>query len=107
MNKAKSRPQPKYRPPEHWLGRPSGNSELKEVERWTGAQWVKDDGKPGLAFSGLDGSTPIAWSSEGCACDSQASHEKCPMNRSLRYTAKRFGCANGQVMKRLRLRRIK
>lgn len=36
------------------LGRPKSNPKrfILEMEKWTGVEWIPDDGSPGIAFSG-------------------------------------------------------
>jgi hypothetical protein len=72
-------------------GRPP--KEATQVERLTRDGWVSDDGKPGLAFSGLVGYTPRAWYGP------QPCYElDCPAHRALRRTCERFGAANGATL---------
>jgi hypothetical protein len=89
----------------HWLGRPPDGA--TQVERWTGTEWVPDDGLVGLAFSGMffgapahskDPSRyfPYAW---GPNCDSSCHDPNCPHKVAMRRTFKRFnGCSNGCPM---------
>jgi hypothetical protein len=95
---------------EHWLGRPP--AEAQQVERWTGTRWIPDDGKPGLAFSGVvfDGGlrckipTPKTWTSD-CDCH-LISDNRCPSGIAARHTVKRFSCSNGCIMTRTHLRLV-
>lgn len=86
----------------HWVGRPPAGS--TKVERLTReGKWVPDDGKNGLAFSGLGGEgahpfTPFAWG-PGCDCGFD---DKCPFRQAMTRTCARFSCANGRDMRRKR-----
>lgn len=103
---------------EHLLGRPP--AKLYEVERWTGRVnfdtasellerlgtpiWVPDDGKPGLAFSGLikEGFIfPMAYFGE---C-----HDlNCIVHRmAMERTVERFKGANGEIFDDFALRKAK
>lgn len=90
----------------HWLGRPPNRAD--NVERWTGEEWIPDDWKPGLAFSGtvqtgVCAHVPYAWYSE-CDCNLSSRYgtqqKTCPANIAMTHTANRFRCANGQLMTR-------
>lgn len=78
-------------------------AEAIEVRRWSGARWVPDDGKPGLAFSGkmpykskggYDKEYPACWTTE-CT---PACRSTCAQSRALTYTSKRYGAANGHFV---------
>lgn len=93
-------------------GRPS--KDATEVERWTGRRWVKDDGKPGLAFSGkrpipvVFGKTfliPVAWYPASCLRGACGFNEKCICRRAMSRTSARWSCANGYAMERARKRK--
>ena len=87
----------------HWLGRPPEGAE--NVERWTGAIWIKDDGKPGLAFSGELMSHqskvlfPYAWGPD-CVCFDSFIGPHCPSRIASKRTYDRFGCSNGSNMQK-------
>lgn len=60
-------------------------------------KWVKDDGRPGLAFSWL---SPTELPMAGAvACDCAGS---CPKRKAMDYTARRFGAANGTALQPVR-----
>jgi len=87
----------------HWLGRPTETPHPKSIERWTGAEWVPDDGNPGLAFSGLsDGfggfGTPTTWTSS-CSCDWM--NGTCPARIAVNRTVKRYSSSIGKDMVRM------
>jgi hypothetical protein len=85
----------------HYLIRPPKGA--VEVERLTdGGNWVDDDGRPSLAFSGkLDG-FPYAWYPH---CDHRTFIDDCPKELSGNRTCSRFGCSNGQERPRCRKRK--
>lgn len=58
--------------------------------RLTSRGWIRDDGRPGLAFSWLNPTqAPMAGATE-CECTGA-----CPKRKAMSYTASRFGAANG------------
>lgn len=62
------------------------------IERWTGTEWIPDDGEPGLAFSGSAGrGYPAAWFPE-CRCFAEPN---CPKRRAMDRTCERFRASNG------------
>lgn len=83
-------------PYHHQLCRPPRDARnvlrLREDKRW-----IKDDGKPGLAFSGqMDGfGTPYAWATM-CKDFCFTAKPRCPFNMAMERTVKRFGAANGR-----------
>lgn len=87
----------------HYLGRPPKGSE--EVERLTAnGRWVRDDGKPGRAFSGrapAPSDAPMAWYPD-CDCTFD---ECCPGRQASARTVKRWSCSNGDIMRRTRRKR--
>lgn len=90
--------QKKKKKPQHLLCRPPKGA--TEVERWTGKEWKKDDGKPGLAFSYLEGLTPVAGATtcgENASCFRLA-RVSCIFDAALHHTCDRWGCANGRAL---------
>ena len=80
----------------HWLGRPP--REATEVLRLTlDGKWVEDDGKPGIAFSGLKKGYPYAWGVDNC-CPAWQIH--CPHRFAMSKTCDRFSAANGGLMRK-------
>ena len=80
----------------HWLGRPPRGA--KRVLRLTlEGQWIEDDGKKGIAFSGIKDLFPYAWGSD-CPCT--AWEPKCPHHLAMSKTCDRFLAANGSDMVR-------
>jgi hypothetical protein len=80
----------------HVLCRPP--KDAFDVERLaSNGKWIKDDGKPGLAFSGRQGfpSAPMAWSVK-CTCTML--DEKCPHNKAMQRTSHKWNCANGRYV---------
>lgn len=79
----------------HAMCRPP--SESTDVERWTGDGWIPDDGKPGLAFSGLEPFHPCAWTTQcnGDCWDSMSTNP-CARTIAMNRTCDRFRCAIGQ-----------
>lgn len=88
--------QKKKKKEQHLLCRPPKGA--TEVERWTGKAWKKDDGKPGLAFSYIEGLMPVAGATECCEgrprCQ-RFTRPGCPKDRAMDRTCDRWGCANG------------
>jgi hypothetical protein len=87
----------------HWLGRPPKDEPLINVERWTGKDWIKDDGEPGLAFTAtlvncVTGGPPMAYG-PGCDCWLD---KKCPMVIATERNVELHHCSNGRVMVRVR-----
>lgn len=66
------------------------------VERWTGTEWIADDGKPGLAFVGLDeAGVPYAISTRcGGACFKSKSG--CVKDIAHKRNTMRYSCSNGR-----------
>ena len=65
--------------------------------RLTPRGWIRDDGKPGLAFSWLSPTqAPMAGATE-CDCVARS----CPKRKAMDYTSSRFGAANGTDLKPL------
>lgn len=93
----------------HPLGRPP--KEATQVLRLAAnGKWVEDDGKPGLAFSGMMTGIganhgrpfdyPAAFYSK-CACHadpSERTYMRCPAIKAMDKTSERFRCANGRAM---------
>lgn len=85
----------------HGLIRPNGIPQKVEklVLRKGKPIWLPDDGKPGIAFSGLDlrffggMGSPTAWYSK---CDCTFDRKNCPKELAMKYTCNRFHAANGQ-----------
>jgi hypothetical protein len=86
----------------HWYGRPPKNA--IEVERLlNNGSWITDDGRSGLAFSGIHGVRkgsnfrfPAAWG-PNCACST--SDKRCPFSQAMARTSRRYGGAsNGALM---------
>lgn len=77
------------------LCRPTG--EWKDLFRWTGKSWKKDDGEPGLAFAGMlhyaiyPGDCHSAYIAGKCGCH----RLKCPRRVAGNYTSKKYGGASG------------
>ena len=74
-------------------GRPP--SDASEVERWTGSEWIQDDGLIGQAFVGKDvHGYPIAWAVDAKDCYDTSSF----INLAVRRCADRWYCANGKLL---------
>ena len=82
----------------HHLCRPP--KDTFDVRRWDGEEWVYDDGKPGLAFVGLQrdgmgGSFPKAWAT---ACSSECPTMACIFWDAMSRGARSYGgCTGGAV----------
>jgi len=71
----------------HIPGRPPVFAQ--NVERWTEKGFIRDDGKPGLAFSGKIEGVPMVWSQD-CGCPNPDDCD-CPMWDAHIRTFERFG----------------
>jgi hypothetical protein len=76
---------------QHYLIRPPVNA--YNVERWTGTEWIPDDGEPGICFSGQSEAygIPYAWV-PNCACS--LTDKNCPSVLATNRTCYKFKCAN-------------
>jgi hypothetical protein len=64
-------------------------------------KWVKDDGKPGLAFSGQDTrGCPYSW--YPTAPDGDFFDDRAPSSLAADRTCERFHCSNGREVKAIR-----
>lgn len=98
------------RPSKHKLCRPPKGA--IEVERLlANGKWKKDDGKPGLAFSGKqclspsDAYFPIAWWVK-CDEDSCRIAYNCSGRLAMDHTADRYKCANGHYVEEIKIKDI-
>jgi hypothetical protein len=77
------------------LIRPPNGS--RDVERWTGTEWIADDGLPGLCFSGKDSNGmfgfPVAWYPK---CERDGVGKDCIHTIAMNRTVDRYSCANGR-----------
>jgi hypothetical protein len=82
----------RYYMDKHWLGRPSKTA--TSLQRWTGKRWIKDDGKPGLSFSGKINGIPQTW---GPHCSCTLLDKDCPCVIAMLHTLDRFPRFEGTV----------
>lgn len=79
----------------HGLCRPPEGA--VDAERWTGTDWIPDDGKPGLCFSGKENRFPFAWYPEAAiGCKNRYETKLCVAELAGNRTADRFHCSNGR-----------
>ena len=82
----------RFRPPSSW----------EQVERWTGTEWIPDDGKKGNAFNGIfphssesgrhHYRTPVSISKD---CECTCINPYCLVRVSMSRGSTRFGACNG------------
>lgn len=74
------------------LGRPPNDAQ--DCERWTGTEWVPDDGQLGLAFSYRD-SKLFPYALAGY-CECLGYDVNCPRSVASHRNVERWRCSNGK-----------